>query len=293
MAELKATGATVIAETKIAYGGSKLVLRHMSQQEGDEVTCALPPDDSYVVILQLRDLPDHEYWVAGKHFRQGSAGSSAINIFDLSDEPSCRILARNDNLHLQVPKLSLVELCEEIGAPPVAHLRTDLAWEMHDGVVGGLKQAIASSLQHRCTGSTLFMDHAVLALHSHLARVYGGLRPGSRCRVGGLAPWQERTAKELLAADLDRELTLAEVALACKLSPSHFARAFKASVSATPHGFRQARRIERAKDLLTRSDLTLAQIALACGFSDQSHFTRVFASSTGFPPGIWRRNRVA
>ena len=254
--------------------------------------CAHPPDDTYVVIMQLRDLPDHEYWAGGKHFRQAGGSSSAINIFDLTDEPSCRIMAQNDNLHLHIPRSALVELSEEIGAAPVAHLRTDLAWEKHDGVVDGLKQALAASLEHRCTGSTLFMDHAVLALHTHLARVYGGLRPGSRHRTGGLAPWQERTAKERLAADLDQDITLAEVALACKLSPSHFARAFKASVSETPYGFRQARRIERAKDLLMRTDLTLAQIALRCGFSDQSHFTRVFANITGFPPGLWRRNRA-
>jgi transcriptional regulator GlxA family with amidase domain len=42
--------------------------------------------------------------------------------------------------------------------------------------------------------------------------------------------------------------------------------------------------------LLLGSQMSLADIALACGFADQSHFTRIFARSTGAPPGSWRRS---
>jgi AraC family transcriptional regulator len=38
-----------------------------------------------------------------------------------------------------------------------------------------------------------------------------------------------------------------------------------------------------------KTDMPLADIALACGFADQSHFTLVFSTATGLPPGVWRR----
>jgi len=42
----------------------------------------------------------------------------------------------------------------------------------------------------------LFVDHVLLAVGVHIAQTYGGMRPVSRLVRGGLAPWQERRAKD-------------------------------------------------------------------------------------------------
>jgi AraC family transcriptional regulator len=47
-------------------------------------------------------------------------------------------------------------------------------------------------------------------------------------------------------------------------------------------------RVNKAKELL-RHSLPLAAVATDCGFADQSHFTRIFTSIMGMPPGVWRR----
>jgi AraC-like DNA-binding protein len=47
-------------------------------------------------------------------------------------------------------------------------------------------------------------------------------------------------------------------------------------------------RVDRACQLLVRTDAPLAQIALECGFGDQSYFTRVFRKRTGQTPGGYR-----
>jgi AraC-like DNA-binding protein len=109
----------------------------------------------------------------------------------------------------------------------------------------------------------------------------------------GLAPWQLRRAKEMFRADLAENLSLHRVAEACKLSVSHFGRAFKASTGETPHQWLIKMRTEIARDLLARSSTPIIDIACICGFSDQSHFTRVFARAMGTSPGVWRReNKV-
>jgi AraC family transcriptional regulator len=108
---------------------------------------------------------------------------------------------------------------------------------------------------------------------------------------GGLAPWQERRAKELMSTHLGREISLAFVAGECGLSVSHFARSFKQCTGKPPHRWLLENRVEKAKELLINAELPLAEIALECGFSDQSHFTRVFSRIAGTSPGTWQRLR--
>ena len=109
---------------------------------------------------------------------------------------------------------------------------------------------------------------------------------------GGLAPWQERRAKELMSTHLARQIPLALVAGECRLSVSHFARSFKQCTGKPPHRWLLENRVERAKQLLLDPDVSLAEVALDCGFSDQSHFTRVFSRTVGTSPGTWRRIRL-
>lgn len=93
-----------------------------------------------------------------------------------------------------------------------------------------------------------------------------------------------RHAMEFLAEDLDRKMSLDEVARAAGLSRYHFLRVFKQQTGLPPHLFRTLRRIDRAKQLL-RDGQPLAQTALKVGFSDQSHFTNTFHKYTGATPG--------
>ena len=50
-----------------------------------------------------------------------------------------------------------------------------------------------------------------------------------------------------------------------------------------------ARRLERAKLMMTSTREMLANIALACGYGDQSHLTKRFRQVIGVSPGRWRR----
>lgn len=135
----------------------------------------------------------------------------------------------------------------------------------------------------------LFAEGWAMQALAHVARA---ARPHSQTSAplkGSLAPWQLRRATEMLRSDLCEDLGLQRVAEACRLSCSHFARAFKTSTGLPPHRWLMRERIERAQDLLMRSPFPLTEIALMCGFSDHSHFSRVFRVIRGVSPGAWRR----
>jgi transcriptional regulator of acetoin/glycerol metabolism/AraC-like DNA-binding protein len=105
---------------------------------------------------------------------------------------------------------------------------------------------------------------------------------------GGLPPGAMRRVREHVEVHLSESMDLAELAAIAGLSVFHFARAFKQSAGVTPHHYLVHRRIERAQEMLARSELPLSEIALATGFSDQSHLARHFRQMLGMTPGQFR-----
>jgi len=131
------------------------------------------------------------------------------------------------------------------------------------------------------------MDRA-LDLLSEEAEAPAEDKPAGMC-VGGLASWQTLRVQSMIEAQLGDRLLIAELAMAVRLSPSHFARAFKRSLGCSPHHYMLKRRVERAKECMRTTTDPLAQIALNCGFADQAHFTRCFKRCEGETPTAWFR----
>ncbi|MEK1943743.1 MAG: AraC family transcriptional regulator [Pseudomonas sp.] len=110
--------------------------------------------------------------------------------------------------------------------------------------------------------------------------------------TGGLTPWRERLAKNLIHTLLGEKISVPQLAQACALSRSHFSRAFKRSTGMSPQDWIHRQRIAQAKRLIQESDMTLTQISAECGFCDQAHFSRTFTRAEGMNPMEWR-NRSA
>lgn len=248
--------------------------------------------DGYYVIFQLRDYPPHEFWLDGKARPAPASPKGSIHILDMNSTNEALLGDEMDSLNFVLDRPMLDALADEAGAPAPTGLHVPQPWTTPDAELTRLAPIITTALAGGGSTSRMFLDHVGIATAMHLAEQYGGLRR-ALLRAGGLAPWQERRAKERIAADLAGEASLADMAIECGLSPSHFAKAFKASVGTTPHGWLQASRVDRARELLKDRDLPLADIAIACGFADQSHFNRIFKRATGAAPGAWRRARLS
>jgi len=171
----------------------------------------------------------------------------------------------------------------------IGDLRYELGNAVNDPIVRALVSVLYQALDGPGQANRMFVDHVMLALGCHVAQTYGDPKSATWPARGGLAPWQERRAKEIMGANLAGDIRLAELARECGLSTSHFARAFKVSTGTSPHRWLMRRRIESAMWLLRNRQSSLSQVALACGFSDQSHFTRVFTRFSGTGPAAWRR----
>lgn len=100
-------------------------------------------------------------------------------------------------------------------------------------------------------------------------------------------------AVQYIQENIEKRLTIAEIADAAGLSPFHFCRVFRSETGMTPSTFIHKKRVELAKILLASNpDTSLADAAITCGFANQSHMTRVFTKLTGVTPLQYRKEKT-
>ncbi len=108
-------------------------------------------------------------------------------------------------------------------------------------------------------------------------------------QAGGLAEWQKKRLADYIEEHLDKPISIATMAAIVRLSPYHFARAFKRSFGVPPHRYHMMRRIEATKLLLGKTSVPVTEIALRLGFSETSSLTAGFRRLTGVSPSEYRR----
>jgi AraC family transcriptional regulator len=246
------------------------------------------PEDAYVVHVMLNERADVQLWLNGREQYVPPLQQGSLLVGHLESTPVAGFNSDIDFVRFYVSKTTLDELAQGADLPRPSGLRRP-DHGVRDPLLYHLAAAVAPVIQYGDAGDQLVLDQVALAFYTQLLSVYGGAPMDPRPNQCNLAPWQERRAKEFIDANLDRGVTLLEIAETCGLSTSHFSRAFRNSTGRPPHRWLLERRVEAAKALLAADDTPLAQIAVACGFSDPSHFSRVFLKAVGEPPAAWRR----
>jgi AraC-like DNA-binding protein len=247
-------------------------------------------EDAFLVAVMRRDYPIHEYFEDGRIAGTAALRTGETVLYDLKRNPQFMINNPFHSVHFYLPRAALNEVADGTESRKIEELRYRPGVGVDDAVMRGLVGSLMPAFESPDQASRLFVEHVTLAVAIHAAKTYGGMRPASLIARGGLAAWQLKRAEDTLAANLEGDISLADLANDCGLSASHFSRAFRQSTGMSPHRWLQQRRVDLAKSLLPDRSLSLASIALACGFADQSHFTRVFSNFVGISPGNWRRD---
>jgi AraC-like DNA-binding protein len=95
-------------------------------------------------------------------------------------------------------------------------------------------------------------------------------------------------ALAFMRQNLDRRLGLDELATLAGMDRAYFCRRFHRRMGRPPLAWFQAARIEAASFLLADNQLSLAEVARRFAFCDEFHFSKVFRSHMGMPPGQFR-----
>ena len=155
--------------------------------------------------------------------------------------------------------------------------------------VGAAAQALTALLRHRLVpgaADALEAESATLAL---LRTALGdrAARPGA----GRARPPRRlvERAKLVLAADLSRRWTLAEISAEVGGSPVYLTQMFAQLEGIPLYRYQLRLRLARALALLGEYD-DLTDLALELGFSSHSHFSSAFKQAFGQSPSAFRRS---
>ena len=123
---------------------------------------------------------------------------------------------------------------------------------------------------------------------------------GARIGVAGVTrslTKRSRTAEQLvpfepairlISEHYDRPFSVAELAATVAMSPTHFARRFKAHFGTSPHRYLRRVRLAAACDLLSTTELAVGDIATRTGYYDHSHLTNELVRAKGLTPTAYR-----
>ncbi|OEJ34522.1 GlxA family transcriptional regulator [Streptomyces subrutilus] len=120
-------------------------------------------------------------------------------------------------------------------------------------------------------------------------------RPGNQAQFSAQLAAQTarreplRDVQQWITEHPDGDLGVEALAARARLSPRHFARAFRAETGVTPGRYVERVRVEHARRLLEDSRQGVAQISRACGYGTPEALRRAFIRTLGQPPAEYRR----
>ncbi|MBC2601720.1 helix-turn-helix domain-containing protein [Puniceicoccus vermicola] len=110
---------------------------------------------------------------------------------------------------------------------------------------------------------------------------------------GGWAQVDARVlaAMEDMAAHTEETFSIEVLAERAGISTSRLVHLFKAETGIFPRCYWERQQMERARQILSRTDATVAETAFSCGYEDPYYFSRRFKKLMGTSPVEWKRLR--
>jgi AraC-like DNA-binding protein/ligand-binding sensor protein len=97
-----------------------------------------------------------------------------------------------------------------------------------------------------------------------------------------------RRAERFIWKNYTRKVSLDEIAAASGLSAPYFSTIFREEMGEYLSAHLNRLRVEKACTMLIETNTSLNKISESCGFEDQSWFSKIFKSYTGYSPGKYR-----
>lgn len=201
-----------------------------------------------------------------------------------------RWLGNENCLQIQLTTDFLQSIAQETLDRDSDRLELLPAFQVRNAQVEAIAMMLFTEHQQERFDNGLYLDSLTNVLAVNLLRNHTASKLKLPIYSGGLPPRQLSQVLDYIDAYLDRNIKLADLAQLLDMSPFHFSRLFKQSIGMTPHQYLSQQRVERAKQLLKKTDRLIIDIALECGFSSHSHLSKQFRQITGMTPKAYRLN---
>lgn len=98
-------------------------------------------------------------------------------------------------------------------------------------------------------------------------------------------------ARTILAENFDKRITIPQLARQAGINEAKLKEGFKEVYGQSVHAYLLELRLEKAKQLLLKSELSITEITYEIGYSHVTHFTSLFKKELGITPSEWRKKK--
>jgi AraC family transcriptional regulator len=248
----------------------------------------IPALEHVIVAIHLGGPTRLECWREGRRFI-GTAVQGDINIISFGTPSRWEVLDDNDlGLFLSVPKNLIDTIASESEIDP-ARLEIRNRFNIRDRELEVIASAIKKELELGSPSGRLYLGGLALAAASRLVVCHSSFTSPPAWKSEGLSDRRLKAVLTFIEDRLAEDLSLDQIATVAGISSSHLKTVFARSLGTPVHQYVIQRRVERAKELLTRTDLSITEIALAAGFAHQSHLARHMRRLLGESPRALRQ----
>jgi AraC family transcriptional regulator len=248
----------------------------------------VPALENVIVGIHLGAPTRLECHRAGKRFI-GTAVPGDINIIPSGTPSRWEVFDGDDTaLFLSVPKHLISAIASESGIDP-ARVEIRNRFNIRDRELEVIASAIKKELELGSPSGRLYLGGLALAVASRLVVCHSSFTSPPGWKSEGLSDRRLKGVLTFIEDRLAEDLSLGQIAAVAGISSSHLKTVFAKSLGTPVHQYVIQRRVERAKELLTRTDLSITEIALAAGFAHQSHLARHMRRLLGESPRALRQ----
>ena len=249
-----------------------------------------PPLRDFLLVAFLDGVTQIERSVGGPWQHQRLCPGD-VSMMSCSAPSQWRWDAPIDVIHLYLTRDRMSKVCVDVLDREVAEIELPDVLRADDAALHRGLTAVGEEVRNENLGGELFVDALSTQICLHLLRKYAKVSMRDRPIRSGLSRVQVEQVKGYVEANLDRKLSLDELAAVARTSTSHLLRQFKAGFGVPPHTYVIQMRLECARKLLSKTSLPVKEIATRCGFSDQSHMTRLFQRLLHTTPCSYRQSQ--
>lgn len=260
------------------------------RRDGNAVSAPLPYDEAYVFVVRLEDSTPYQLWIDGKFLLSGELRRGSCSIFDLRTQAYASGIRRFQHVHFYLSKTFLDTVAAELGYAS-SELAMPDSFAFSDPIMFHLAKGLIPIFRNRRNASTLFVDHIVNAAASHLLSTYSHKLDRGKLTTPRISGKRLSAAMEMMDANLDGDIALAQLAAVCGLSAGEFVLIFRQQTGTSAPEWLARRRTDKAISLLRESNKPIDEIARMAGYPDGSHMTASFMAVLGNPPEFFRANR--
>jgi AraC family transcriptional regulator len=270
-------------ERQLSWGSGSALVRTIAQSSWGQKSLR---NDLSIGIITSAEPRTQVTWRIDGHVAKQKISSPSHGLLFLPSgcdfEDDCR--GPGQGLWLFIDPQSVAE--DERLRSFAKRITVDYSWS-NDRLLWSVIAEIKKECLNGFPRGSMFLERAAMVFLTQLAYFLDN-RPIRFEPTHALSDNRLREVIDYIESNLDRNITLSEVAGLVNLTPRYFCAAFRGAVGRSPHQFQIERRMERAKTLLSDANFSVADVAFTVGFSSQSHLSYCFRRIMGVTPARYR-----